>query len=229
MTLVQNRGLCHMTVRTDIVSWRSMRAGAVHAARHLMTCCEVHWDCVTASMSRALKQSRINSEVWSKEQNGGIEFMSVSREHVCDVCCGSFKRSEYHNARCYLKMTLHRFLILGVEKTREVCCCCCCGGGGGGADVEHCVCVRSYMQAHALNQMGQCQCTNPVGWTDQQEKPYACSLRKQVPGVPKANLTQPQVEEKDCEARPPSLPPLLRRKGSAIFSISWALDALVPE
>ena len=43
-----------------------------------------------------------------------------------------------------------------------------------------------------------------------------------------ANFTQPQVEEKDCEARPPH-PPLLRRKGSAIFSIASALDALGPK
>ena len=43
-----------------------------------------------------------------------------------------------------------------------------------------------------------------------------------------ANLNQPQGEEKDCEARPPH-PPLLRRKGSAIFSVSLALDAQDPE
>ena len=41
-------------------------------------------------------------------------------------------------------------------------------------------------------------------------------------------ITQLQVEEKDCEARPPH-PPLLRRKGSAIFSISSGLDAPGPE
>ena len=55
-------------------------------------------------------------------------------------------------------------------------------------------------------------------------KPYACSLREQVPGVPRCKITQPQGEEKDCEARPPH-PPLLRRKGGAIFSIASALDA----
>ena len=53
----------------------------------------------------------------------------------------------------------------------------------------------------------QCQCTGPFGWTDQPESPYACCLRKQVPGIPRANLTQPQGEEKDCEGRPPH-PPL---------------------
>ena len=54
--------------------------------------------------------------------------------------------------------------------------------------------------------------------------PYACCLREQVPGVPKCKITQPQGEEKDCEARPPH-PPLLRRKGGAIFSIASALSA----
>ena len=68
---------------------------------------------------------------------------------------------------------------------------------------------------------------DPFGWTVQPEYPYACSLRRQVPGVPSANPTPPQVEEKDCEARPPHSF-LLRRKGSAIFSISSALDALDP-
>ena len=52
--------------------------------------------------------------------------------------------------------------------------------------------------------------------------PKAGSRRPQVQTV-----TQPQGEEKDCEARPPR-PPLLRRKGSAIFSISLALDAPGP-
>ena len=89
--------------------------------------------------------------------------------------------------------------------------------------------VRSCLSARAKKKWGQCQCTDPFGWTDQPEKPYACSLRRQVPGrPPEANLTQPQVEEKDCEARPPHLP-LLRRKGGAIFFISSALDALDPE
>ena len=41
---------------------------------------------------------------------------------------------------------------------------------------------------------------------------------------PGANLTQPQVEEKDCEARPPHpLTPSKKKKG-AIFSIVSALD-----
>ena len=67
-----------------------------------------------------------------------------------------------------------------------------------------------------------CQCTSPFGWTDQPETPGF--LRRQVPGFPSAEFTQPQGEEKDCEARPPH-PPLLRRKGGAIFSISSALSA----
>ena len=43
------------------------------------------------------------------------------------------------------------------------------------------------------------------------ETPYACSLRRQVPGIPNGKITQPRGEEKDCEARPPHSP--LRRKG----------------
>ena len=45
---------------------------------------------------------------------------------------------------------------------------------------------------------------------------------------PEHTITQPQGEEKYGEVRQPHLP-LLRRKGSAIFSISSALDALDPE
>ena len=63
-----------------------------------------------------------------------------------------------------------------------------------------------------------------MGWCHRPE-PLACSLQRQVPGVRSAKPHHPQGEEKDCEARPPH-PPLLRRKGSAIFSISSALDAL---
>ena len=39
--------------------------------------------------------------------------------------------------------------------------------------------LRARMQ---LLKMGQCQCTDPFGWTDQPEPPNACSLRRQVPG-----------------------------------------------
>ena len=46
-----------------------------------------------------------------------------------------------------------------------------------------------FVQSHArvqLIKMGQCQCTDPFGWTDQPDKrPYALSLRRQVPGVPR--------------------------------------------
>ena len=81
---------------------------------------------------------------------------------------------------------------------------------------------------YATHALGQCQCPGPFGWTEQPEAPYACSLRRQVPGVPSANLTQPQGEEKDCEARPPRSPSP-SEEGSTIFSISSALDALDPE
>ena len=90
-----------------------------------------------------------------------------------------------------------------------------------------CMSVRTRTRMH-LTYMDQRQRTGPFGWTDQPEPRDACSLRRQVPGVPSAKITQPQGEEKDCEARPPDSP-LLRRKGSASFSISSALDALDPE
>ena len=73
-----------------------------------------------------------------------------------------------------------------------------------------------------LIKMGQCQFTDPFGWTVQPAKktlrlfpPKAGSRRPQGQKI----ITQPQGEEKDCEARPPRSP-LLRRKGGAIFSIS---------
>ena len=106
-----------------------------------------------------------------------------------------------------------------------VCACVCGrrregrggGGGGGGADtvygVRVCPCTPTIMQ---IIKMDQCQCTGPFGWTDQPETSHACSLRRQVPGVSSAKLTQPQGEEKDCEARPLHLP-LLRRKGAQSF------------
>ena len=97
-----------------------------------------------------------------------------------------------------------------------------CGGCGGcGADSERVwSCMLTRMQ---LIKTDRCQCTGPFGWTDQSVLHYACSLRRQVPGVPSVNLTQPRVDEKDCDVRPPHST-LHRRKGSAIFSISSALD-----
>ena len=84
----------------------------------------------------------------------------------------------------------------------------------------NCRCTQracQFMLMHAYNEsMGQCQRTSPVGWTDQPAKalrlfpPKAGSRRPEV-----QNLTQPQVEEKDCEARPPHPSPLLRKEGRA--------------
>ena len=72
-------------------------------------------------------------------------------------------------------------------------------------------------------------CVALLKWTDQSATPrYACSLRRQVRGVPSANLTQPRVEEKDCEVRPPHLLSFGGR-GGAIFSIASGLDVLDPE
>ena len=53
----------------------------------------------------------------------------------------------------------------------------------------------------------------PSAGLSSRQHPYACSLRRQVPGVRGTNLTQPQVEEKDCEARPPHHPPTPSEEG----------------
>ena len=71
--------------------------------------------------------------------------------------------------------------------------------------------------------MGQHQCASPFGWTDQPDLPTPAPSEGRFQASPVANLTQPQVEEKDCEARPPHSP-ILRRKGGAIFSISPGLE-----
>ena len=103
-------------------------------------------------------------------------------------------------------------------------CCGCCGCGGCGADAMYD--VRVYPCTPTVMQLIKKANTNVLASSAglSSRKPYACSLREQVPGVPKCKITQPQGEEKDCEARPPH-PPLLRRKGGAIFSIASALDA----
>ena len=80
------------------------------------------------------------------------------------------------------------------------------------------LCIRRVclsIHANGCNELNRAGASAPApsaGLTSR-KKPYACSLRRQVPGVPSANLTQPQLqgEEKDCEAHPPH-PPLLRRK-----------------
>ena len=96
----------------------------------------------------------------------------------------------------------------------------CCGCGGYGADL--CVaheCLFSRAHACRLIKTDRRQCASPFGWTDQPETHYACSLRRQVPGVPSANLAQPQDEEKDCEARPPHSPLLRREGGNNLFHL----------
>ena len=113
----------------------------------------------------------------------------------------------------------------GEEGGREGGGECVCGGGGGGGgadrvyDTHVCPCAPTRVQ---LIELGWCQCTSPFGWTDQPENsPTPVPSEGRFQASPKQNLTQPQVEEKNCEARPPH-PPLLRRKGGAIFSISWS-------
>ena len=123
---------------------------------------------------------------------------------------------------------------------------CVCGVGRRGSDGgergdEVCVCVWWWCGRDALHvclsirascvqliKKGQCQCTSPFGWTDQPEKPAPVPSEGSFQAFPKQNLTQPQVEEKDCEARPPHLPSPTE-EGRAIFSISSALDAPDPE
>ena len=102
--------------------------------------------------------------------------------------------------------------------------------GGGGADVWLYAHVYPYVHA-ACNELKKWASTSvlaPSTGLTSRKKPHTCSLRRQTPSVPDGKITQPRVEEKDCEARPPH-PPLLRRKGGAIFSISSALDAQDPE
>ena len=90
-------------------------------------------------------------------------------------------------------------MVFGEEGERE--------GGGGGADL--CLarkCLSNCAHSCKLTKTDRRQCASPFGWTVQPETPHACSLRRQVPGVPSAKLTQHQGEEKDCEARPTSSP-----------------------
>ena len=81
---------------------------------------------------------------------------------------------------------------------------------GGGAEGVVVVVVRTWCSALAPS----------AGLTS----PTPVPSEGRFQASPGAKLTQPRVEEKDCEARPPHRP-LLRRKGGAIFSISSALDA----
>ena len=58
--------------------------------------------------------------------------------------------------------------------------------------------------------------------------PSACSLRRQVPGFPGCKPHPTPSRGKSLRGRPLH-PPLFQRKGSAIFSITSALDALDSE
>ena len=104
-------------------------------------------------------------------------------------------------------------------------------GGGGGAD-RAITSVSPLRRTHACSESKTCwcQCTSSFGWTDQQDKnPTPCSLRRQVPGVSGAKNHPTPRRGKRLRGTPTSLPPLLRRKGRAIFSIFLALDALDPD
>ena len=86
---------------------------------------------------------------------------------------------------------------------------------------------RARMQ---LIKLGQCQCTDPFGWTDQPAKnptPFPSESRFQAsPGA----KTSPNSKSRKKIARHAGLTsPLLRRKGGAIFSIALELSAPGPE
>ena len=83
------------------------------------------------------------------------------------------------------------------------------------------VSVHACAPCNWLKWVGASALTPSAGLTSR-KKPYALSLRRQIPGVPKCkNVTQLQFEEKDYEARRPH-PPLLRRKGGAqSFPSPW--------
>ena len=87
------------------------------------------------------------------------------------------------------------------------------GGGGAGGVLNTCLFIVQLIKNGPV----------PVHWNP----PQASEGRFQASSV--AIFIQPQVEEKDCEARPPHLPPSPTKKEAAIFSISLALDALDPE
>ena len=69
----------------------------------------------------------------------------------------------------------------------------------------------------------------PSAGLTSRKKTYALSLRRQVPGVSGAKRIQPQGEEKDCEARPLSLPTPTEEGGAQSFPSISALNALDPE
>ena len=69
-----------------------------------------------------------------------------------------------------------------------------------------------------LIKMGQCQCTDPFSWTDQPAKtPTPVPSGGRFQASPSAKITQPQGEEKDCEARPPLLPLSFGGRGAQSF------------
>ena len=97
------------------------------------------------------------------------------------------------------------------------------GGGGGGADcpiTKTCLTMSTHAFKSNLKWTSASALVPSAGLTSRKKETYVCSLRRQVPGIPSANLTQPQGEEKGCEARRPHL------QGGAIFSISSVLNAL---
>ena len=100
------------------------------------------------------------------------------------------------------------------------------GGGADGAITHVCLVIR----VHGCNKLKWSGANAPdsSAGLPAGQNPYAYSLRRQVPGVPGANLNQPQGEEKGAEVRPPH-PQLLRRQEAATFSIALTLEAPGPD
>ena len=83
-------------------------------------------------------------------------------------------------------------------------------------DTHVCPCVPT--RVHAILKTDRRQCASPFGWTVQPETPYACAFESRFQASPRCkNLTQPQVEEKDCEARPHLTLHSFRGRGAQSF------------
>ena len=102
-------------------------------------------------------------------------------------------------------------------------------GGGAAADREI-TCVSLMIRTHACNEFKWASAgalALSAGLTSRQ-KPYACSLRRQVPSVPGCKTHPTASRGKRLRGSPTSFP-TPSEEGSAIFSISSALDAPGPE
>ena len=81
-----------------------------------------------------------------------------------------------------------------------------CGGGGGADRCEKhaCLSIRANAHANELKRTGDRAPAPSAGLSSRH--PYACASESRFQAFPVQNLTQPQVEEKDCKARRQSFP-----------------------